>query len=365
MNAFLDLAARLLRLLPAETAHRLTLRALAALPVGWIGNGPGGPWEEDHILATTVFGLDFPNPIGLAAGFDKNAEAFAHMRELGFGFAEIGSVTPRPQAGNPRPRLFRLPEDQAIVNRMGFNNDGLAAVQARLRGRDPVIQGILGANLGKNKDSDDAAADYVAGVRALAPLADYLVVNVSSPNTPGLRALQGREPLAALLAVVGAARGGRHPPLLLKIAPDLTEADKADIAEVALARGVDGLIVGNTTIARPAGLASPAAAQAGGLSGRPLFAPSTAVLADMYRLTGGKLPLIGVGGIGSAEDAYAKIRAGASLLQLYTALVYQGPGLVARIKRGLAQRLRADGFASLASAVGADHYAQRNSKRSS
>jgi dihydroorotate dehydrogenase len=361
MSAYLDLAARLLRLLPAETAHRLTLRALAAVPVGWIANGAGEDWEEDHILATTVFGLDFPNPVGLAAGFDKNAEAFAHMPGLGFGFAEIGSVTPRPQAGNPRPRLFRLPEDQAIVNRMGFNNDGLAAVQARLRGRDPAIQCILGANLGRNKDSEDAAADYVAGVRGLAPLADYLVVNVSSPNTPGLRALQGREPLAALLAAVGAARAGRRPPLLLKIAPDLTEADKADIAEVALAGGVDGLIVSNTTIARPAGLASPAAAEAGGLSGRPLFTPSTAVLADMYRLTGGRLPLIGVGGIASAEDAYAKIRAGASLLQLYTGLVYQGPGLVGRIKRGLAERLRADGFASLDSAVGADHYAERSS----
>jgi dihydroorotate dehydrogenase len=360
MTAFLDLAARLLRLLPAEMAHRLTVRALAATPPGWIAGGPWGAWEEDHILATRVFGLDFPNPIGLAAGFDKNAETFRHMAALGFGFAEIGSVTPRPQPGNPRPRLFRLPEDQAIVNRLGFNNDGLAAVQARLRRRPPRMQGILGANLGRNKDSTDAAADYAAGVRALAPLADYLVVNVSSPNTPGLRALQGREPLAALLAAVRAARGGPSPPLLLKIAPDLTEADKADIAEVALEGGVDGLIVSNTTIARPAGLASPAAVEAGGLSGRPLFAPSTAVLADMYRLTSGRLPLIGVGGIAGAEDAYAKIRAGASLLQLYTALVYQGPGLVARIKRGLAARLRADGFASLAAAVGADHAERRS-----
>lgn len=350
MAAFFDLAARLLRVLPAEMAHRLTIRTLAAAPAGWLG----GAWEEDHILATRVFGLDFPNPIGLAAGFDKNAEAFRHMRALGFGFAEIGSVTPRPQRGNPRPRLFRLPADQAIVNRMGFNNDGLGVVQRRLRGRDPQIEGILGANLGKNKDSDDAAADYVAGVRALAPMADYLVVNVSSPNTPGLRALQGREPLAALLAAARAARGGPRPPVLLKIAPDLTEDDKADIAEVALAGGADGLIVSNTTIARPAGLTGPAAKEAGGLSGRPLFAPSTAVLADMYRLTGGRLPLIGVGGIASAEDAYTKIRAGASLLQLYTALVYQGPGLIARVKRGLAERLRADGFASLAEAVGAD-----------
>jgi dihydroorotate dehydrogenase len=355
MAAFFDLAARLLRLLPAEMAHRLTIRTLAAAPAGWLAYGAGGAWEEDHVLATRVFGLDFPNPIGLAAGFDKNAEAFRHMQVLGFGFAEIGSITPRPQRGNPRPRLFRLPADQAIVNRMGFNNDGLATVQRRLRGRDPQIDGILGANLGKNKDSDDAVADYVAGVRALAPMADYLVVNVSSPNTPDLRALQGREPLAALLGAVRVARGGPHPPLLLKIAPDLTEDDKADIAEVALAGGADGLIVSNTTIARPAGLAGPAAKEAGGLSGRPLFAPSTAVLADMYRLTGGRLPLIGVGGIASAEDAYAKIRAGASLLQLYTALVYQGPGLIARIKYGLAQRLRADGFASLAEAVGADH----------
>jgi len=349
MTAFLDLAARLLRLLPAETAHRLTIRSLAIAPVGWVGRGQ----REDHILATRVFGLDFPNPIGVAAGFDKNAEAFAHMPEIGCGFAEIGSVTPRPQTGNPRPRLFRLTADQAIVNRLGFNNDGLEAVAARLR--RTKRRGILGANLGKNKDSADAAADYVAGVKALAPLADYLVVNVSSPNTPGLRALQGREPLAELLAAVRDARGGIRPPLLLKIAPDLTEADKSDIAEVALAGGVDGLIVSNTTIARPPGLASPLARETGGLSGRPLFAPSTAVLADMYRLTGGRLPLIGVGGIAGAADAYAKIRAGASLLQLYTGLVYHGPGLVERIKRGLAERLRADGFARLADAVGADH----------
>jgi len=349
MTAFLDIAARLLRLLPAETAHRLAIRSLAIAPVGWVGRGQ----REDHILATRVFGLDFPNPIGVAAGFDKNAEAFAHMPEIGCGFAEIGSVTPRPQTGNPRPRLFRLTADQAIVNRLGFNNDGLEAVAARLR--RTKRRGILGANLGKNKDSADAAADYVAGVKALAPLADYLVVNVSSPNTPGLRALQGREPLAELLAAVRDARGGIRPPLLLKIAPDLTEADKSDIAEVALAGGVDGLIVSNTTIARPPGLASPLARETGGLSGRPLFAPSTAVLADMYRLTGGRLPLIGVGGIAGAADAYAKIRAGASLLQLYTGLVYHGPGLVERIKRGLAERLRADGFARLADAVGADH----------
>ena len=353
MTALLDAAARLLRLLPPETAHRLTIRLLAALPPAWAG----ARRAEDPLLATRVFGIDFPNPVGLAAGFDKSAEVFARMPALGFGFVEIGSVTPRPQGGSPRPRLFRLVEDRAIVNRMGFNNDGLAAVAARLSARQDGARGILGANLGKNKDSADAAADYVAGARALAPLADYLVVNVSSPNTPGLRALQGRAPLVALLAAVRGALDavGARTPLLLKIAPDLSEADRVDIAEVALDGRVDGLIVSNTTLARPPSLRSAAAAEAGGLSGRPLLAPSTAVLADMYRLTEGRLPLIGVGGIASAEDAYAKIRAGASLVQLYTALVYQGPGLIGRIKRGLAARLRIDGFARLADAVGTAH----------
>lgn len=351
MTAVLDLAARLLRLLPPETAHRIAIRALAAAPSALLGARA----PDDPILATRVLGMDFPNPIGLAAGFDKSAEAFAQLGRLGFGFVEIGSVTPRPQTGNPRPRLFRLAEDRAMVNRMGFNNDGLERVAARLAACSRFERGILGANLGKNKESADAAADYAAGVRMLAPLADYLVINVSSPNTPGLRALQGREPLAALLAAVRAARAEDRPPLLLKVAPDLTMEDKADIAEVALAGGADGLIVSNTTVARPAGLTSAAAQEAGGLSGAPLFAPSTATLADFHTLTEGRLPLIGVGGIAGAADAYAKIRAGASLLQLYTALVYQGPGLVSRIKRGLAERLRADGFGSLAAAVGTAH----------
>jgi dihydroorotate dehydrogenase len=352
MRALPDAASRLLRLLPPETAHRLSLRLLAWAPRALVGTSR----PDDPILASRAFGLDFPNPVGLAAGYDKNAEAFGPAMRLGFGFVEIGSVTPRPQAGNPQPRLFRLTEDRAVINRMGFNNDGLAAVAARLARRK--AGGIIGANLGKNKDSADAAADYAAGVRALGPHADYLVINVSSPNTPGLRALQGRKPLAALIAAVREARGAARPPLLLKIAPDLTEADKQDIAEVALASGLDGLIVSNTTIARPADLRGAAKAETGGLSGRPLFAPSTAVLSDMYRLTGGKLPLIGVGGIGSAADAYAKIRAGASLLQIYTALVYEGPGLVERIKQGLAAKLRADGFTSIAQAVGADHRAK-------
>ena len=353
MPALIDVAQRLLRLLPPETAHRLTLRALALAPAALLETDH----PDDPILGSSVFGLDFPNPIGLAAGFDKNAEVFAPTLRLGFGFVEIGSVTPRPQAGNAHPRLFRLPEDRAVVNRMGFNSDGLAAVQARLARRPSAgsARGILGANLGKNKESADAAADYAAGVTALAPLADYLVINVSSPNTPGLRALQGRAPLEALLAAARAARGGKSPPLLLKIAPDLAEADKQDIAEVALSGGLDGLIVSNTTIARPVSLKGRAAKETGGLSGRPLFQPSTAALADMYRLTGGKLPLIGVGGVSSGDDAYAKIRAGASLIQLYTALVYEGPGLVQQIKRDLAACLRRDGFTQLAQAVGADH----------
>jgi dihydroorotate dehydrogenase len=350
MPALLDVAQRLLRLLPPETAHRLSIRALARWPLP-------EPAADDPILASHVLGLGFPNPLGLAAGYDKSAEAFGPARRLGFGFVEIGSVTPRPQEGNPRPRLFRISVEEAVINRLGFNNDGLAMVERRLAARadSGSKRGIVGANLGKNKESADAAADYAVGVTALAPVADYLVINVSSPNTPGLRALQGRAPLEALLASVSAARSSARPPLLLKIAPDLTEADKQDIAEVALAYGLDGLIVSNTTIARPAGLRGAAAKEAGGLSGRPLFQLSTAVLADMYRRTGGKLPLIGVGGISSGADAYAKIRAGASLLQLYTALIYRGPGLIGRIKAELAARLRADGFSNIGEAVGADH----------
>lgn len=331
-------------------AHRLTIRALAA------GLGPRDRGPEDPILGSSLWGRRFPNPVGIAAGFDKNAEAYRAVLRLGFGFAEIGSVTPRPQAGNPKPRLFRLSEDRAVINRMGFNNDGVEAVARRLAGRG-TLPGPLGVNLGKNKDSADAAADYVRGVQALAPYADYLVVNVSSPNTPGLRALQGREPLAALIAAVKRARAETcptaPPPLLVKIAPDLQSEDKADIAAVALASGIDGLIVSNTTLARPGSLRGADRGEAGGLSGAPLFEPSTALLAEMYRLTQGRLPLIGVGGIASGADAYAKIRAGASLVQLYSALVFEGPGLVRRIKRELAQNLRRDGFSSLSQAVGA------------
>ncbi|HET8729311.1 MAG TPA: quinone-dependent dihydroorotate dehydrogenase [Alphaproteobacteria bacterium] len=336
-----------LHALPPEPAHRLTIAALRA------GLGPRQDGPDDPALRIRLWGLDFPNPVGLAAGFDKNAEVVGPLHRLGFGFVEIGSVTPRPQPGGPKPRMFRIAAREALINRLGFNNQGMAAAAARL-GR--CRSGIVGVNLGRNKDSADAVADYRAGVRTLGPLADYMVVNVSSPNTPGLRALQGREPLTELLAAVTEARAElpSRPPILLKIAPDLTERDREDIAGVALSSGIDGLIVSNTTTTRPDGLPSDLAAEAGGLSGRPLFELATRTLRDMALLTDGKLPLVGVGGIASAADAYAKIRAGASLVQLYTALAYRGPALVAAIKRGLAAALRADGFHSVAEAVGAD-----------
>jgi dihydroorotate dehydrogenase len=354
---FYPLLRPLLFRLDAERAHRLAVRALAR-------HRSGSRPPRGRILAQRIWGRDFPNPVGLAAGFDKNAECFAGALALGFGFVEIGSVTPLPQTGNPRPRLFRLPQARAVINRMGFNNDGMEAVAARLAARDRA-RGIVGVNLGKNKETVDAAADYEKGIARLGPFADYLVINVSSPNTPGLRALQGRAPLAALIDRVRAARdalpadrNGR-PPLLLKIAPDLTAEDRLDIAEVALGSGngpgLDGLIISNTTIERPAAIGAAWQKEAGGLSGAPLFAPSTALLRDMYRLTQGRLPLIGVGGIASAAEAYAKIRAGASLVQLYSALVYEGPGLPARITAELPALLAQDGFGHVAEAIGADH----------
>jgi dihydroorotate dehydrogenase len=337
----------LFRLAP-ETAHRLAVRALGIM------SGTAVP--PHPALAQRLWSLDFPNPVGLAAGFDKNAECYRGALGLGFGFVEIGSVTPRPQAGNPKPRLFRLPADRAVINRMGFNNDGMEAVAARLAGRDRA-RGIVGVNLGKNKETVDAAADYELGVARLGDLADYLVINVSSPNTPGLRALQGKEPLAALIQRTRAARDllRTKPPLLLKIAPDLTEDDQRDIAEVALTEGLDGLIISNTTIARPALQEAATAKETGGLSGAPLFGPATVLLGRMYGLTQGRLPLIGVGGISSAREAYAKIRAGASLVQIYSALVYEGPHLAARIAAELPALLAADGFAHVRDAIGADH----------
>jgi dihydroorotate dehydrogenase len=329
--------------LEAERAHGLTLAALKMLPAGEPKPHPR--------LAVRVAGLDFPNPIGLAAGFDKNAEAFGQALRLGFGFAEVGTLTPRPQPGNAKPRLFRLAEDRAVINRMGFNNDGLEAAKRRLQRQR---HGIVGVNIGANKDSaagQAAIADYSAGVRAMAPLADYLTVNISSPNTPGLRALQDKGALDDLLGAVIEARGGTRPPIFLKLAPDLEPADIDDIAEVSIARGIDALIVANTTVSRPP-LKSRWRSEAGGLSGAPLAPLALQRLKDFRAATGGRMALIAAGGIGSGADAYERIRAGASLVQIYTALVFEGPGLVRRIVREFDALLRRDGFAKLADAVG-------------
>ncbi len=344
-----------LRHLPAEMARELTLRGLEG-GLGRFFVGPRGQEPDLPILAQRLWNLDFPNPVGFAAGFDKDARITDRLWDFGLGFVEVGTVTPRSQKGNPSPWLFWLEQDEAVINRMGFKSEGLDAVVARLAKRRGK-PGIVGLNLGKNRNSADAVADYAEGIRRAAGLVDYLVVNVSSPNTPGLRELQHRTMLASLLPPLISAREqtGCWVPLLVKIAPDLTLEERRDIAQVALDTGVDGLIVANTTVERPADLVSRHAHEAGGLSGRPLFGPSTALLADMYRLTQGRLPLIGVGGIASAADAYAKIRAGASLVQLYTALVFAGPGLVGQIKSGLVDLLRRDGFGSIAEAVGTTH----------
>jgi dihydroorotate dehydrogenase len=336
------LGAAALRRLDPETAHGLTIRALRA------GLGPSQTAPDDPILATSLAGLNLPNPVGLAAGFDKNAEVHAPLLRAGFGWVECGTVTPRPQSGNPRPRLFRLPEDGAVINRLGFNNAGLEAFAANLA----KVSGPVGANLGANKDSEDRAADYVAGLRRLAGVPAYFTVNISSPNTPGLRALQSRAALDDLLGRLQEARSGPQP-LFLKIAPDLSEPELRDVVESATANALDGLIISNTTLDRPATLRAAARGEPGGLSGAPLFERSTAALRSVTEMRSG-LALIGVGGITSGADVYAKLRAGASAVQLYTALVYAGPGLVDRIKRDLAARLRADGFGSVAEAVGAD-----------
>ncbi len=343
------LARPFLHALDAETAHGLTLRALRALPVGT-------PAPDDPRLAVQAFGLRFPNPIGIAAGFDKNAEVPDAMLGLGFGFAEIGTVTPKPQVGNPRPRVFRLPEDGAVINRLGFNNEGHAAALARLEARKGR-RGIVGVNIGANKDTEDRAADYVAGIETFAAAASYFTVNVSSPNTPGLRDLQHEAALDDLLARCVEARDrtaavhGRKP-VVVKIAPDLALADLDSVVAVALRRGVDGLIVSNTTISRPSGLQAAEKAQTGGLSGRPLFALSTRMLAEAFMRVEGRFPLIGAGGIDGPDTAFAKFEAGASLIQLYSALIYAGPGLVGRIKRGLLERLEAEKLPNLSSVVG-------------
>jgi dihydroorotate dehydrogenase len=347
-----SLLLRGLHMLPPESAHRFAIRALAS------GLGPRVVLPEHPRLRTRFLRFDLAHPLGLAAGFDKNAEAAPGLFGLGFSFVEVGTVTPRPQAGNPRPRLFRLARQQALINRMGFNNDGLEAMRARLEGLGP-LPGPLGVNIGANRDSADPLADYVACLRGLYPLADYVAVNVSSPNTAGLRELQRRDRLLELLAALLETRGalaasGPDKPLLLKIAPDLAPDDETEIAEVALQLGVDGLIISNTTVDRPDIVTGRYRDEAGGLSGAPLFLRATEQLRRFFILTRGRLALVGVGGIASGADAYAKIRAGASALQLYTALVYQGPRVVVRILGDLDRRLAEDGYAQLGDAIGAD-----------
>lgn len=327
----------------AESAHGLSLAALRMMPNRAT---PANPQ-----LHQQVAGLDFLNPVGLAPGYDKNAEVYRACYGLGFGFVEIGSVTPRPQSGNPRPRLFRLVEDNAVINRMGFNNDGMEAVAVRLAAsKGQKLGGPLGVNVGANKDSEDRIADYVLAITRLAGLADYVTVNISSPNTPGLRALQDKAALDDLLAQVKHAMPAGKP-VFLKVAPDLEPADIDDIAASVIEYGIDALIVSNTTITRP-DMRSHHATETGGLSGAPLRDLAQQRLVDFRKATGGAIPLIGVGGIASAEDAYARIRAGASLVQLYSALVYEGPMLARRINNGLAALLTRDGFANVADAVG-------------
>ncbi|MCE9522458.1 MAG: quinone-dependent dihydroorotate dehydrogenase [Alphaproteobacteria bacterium] len=347
IRALSSLARPFLGQLDPEFAHTLTIKALGA-----VGNAMP-PEPDDPRLHLSAFGLEFPNPVGLAAGFDKNAQVTQAMLGFGFGFVEAGTVTPRPQDGNPKPRIFRLKEDRAVINRLGFNNQGHAAARKRLTALQD-LPGIRGINIGANKDSADRVADYVHGLKELGPLASYVTVNISSPNTPGLRGLQNKAELETLLSALVETRSNlpRQMPLLLKIAPDLDEQARADIAEVVLAKGIDGVIVSNTTIARPTTLKSSQRNEPGGLSGAPLLSPSTEVLRDMRRLTQGRITLIGVGGISSGADAYAKFQAGATLVQLYTALTFEGPALVARIKRDLLQLLERDGLNSITQVVG-------------
>lgn len=350
-----NLTKTLIFTLPPEKAHGL---ALFGLKHGLVF---ADHHRDDAILSSQMWGMDFPNPIGLAAGFDKNAEVACPMLAQGFGFVETGTVTPKPQRGNPKPRLFRLTKDQAVINRMGFNNHGLEAYAKNLRNRAALGKcGIVGANIGANKDSDDPVQDYIICLKRLLGLAHYFTINISSPNTPGLRDLQGKKYLDDLLGrlvkVRSEARGLKIiPPLFVKIAPDLDTVQRQDIAEVVLKHEIDGLIVSNTTIGQRDQLKSRFAGEAGGLSGRPLRDPSTELLSNMYCLTEGKIPLIGVGGIATGEDAYRKIRAGASLVQLYSALIFQGPGLVRKVKSQLAEALKRDGFKRLQDAVGSDH----------
>ncbi len=352
IRAFDAFSLPLLRWFDPEDAHRLAIQGLKLLP-------PARPPADDPKLAVRAFGLNFPNPVGMAAGFDKNGEAVDALLRLGFGFVEAGTVTPRPQAGNPRPRIFRLERDEAVINRLGFNSDGADAVLRRLAAR-AHLGGIVGVNVGANKDSVDRTSDYVTLIETFAPVASYFTINVSSPNTPGLRNLQQADALDDLLARVIEARervrrNAGESPILLKIAPDLSLSELDDVVHIARSRKVDGMIVGNTTLARPSTLREQGRAkEAGGLSGRPLFRLSTRMVAETYVRVEGAFPLVGVGGIDSGGGALTKIRAGASLIQLYSALVYKGVGLIDDIKRDLASTLLRTGRDSLSEIVGAD-----------
>ncbi|HEY5797565.1 MAG TPA: quinone-dependent dihydroorotate dehydrogenase [Bosea sp. (in: a-proteobacteria)] len=351
IDSLFNLARPLIHRMDAETAHRMTVAALAAAPAL-------RPAADDPVLATQAFGLSFSNPVGLAAGFDKHAEAVDGALGLGFGFVEVGGVTPLPQPGNPKPRVFRLVEDEAVINRYGLNSEGMEVVAQRLAARR-ARGGIVGVNLGANKDSADRAADYAVLTRRLAAVTDFLTINVSSPNTPGLRDLQAESALDDLVARAIEARdeatqGGRRTPMLLKIAPDLTLPELDGMVAVARRRGIGGMIVSNTTIARPENLRSAAKTETGGLSGKPLFTASTKLLAETFLRVERQFPLIGVGGIDSAATAFAKIRAGADLVQFYSAMVFKGPGLVKTVKAGLATEARKAGLPKLAALVGRD-----------
>lgn len=352
MSFFYRAGTEMLRRLPAETAHLTTVRLLKA------GLGPKTGIIDRPELQTTVGGLALPNPVGLAAGFDKNAEVQDAMLRAGFGFVECGTVTPQPQAGNAKPRLFRLPDHAAVINRMGFNNEGLDAFAGRLRARHGNA-GVVGANLGANKDSTDRIADYLEGLTRLWGLSDYFTINISSPNTPGLRKLQGADEMDELLERIAMTRaklaaGGTNYPVFLKVAPDLDEGAIPRVVEQVRMYALDAIIVANTTIDRPDAIGAQWKNEAGGLSGQPLFEKSTRLLGQFYDATNGKIDLIGVGGVGSGAQAYAKIKAGAKAVQLYSALVFNGPQLVEEICDDLSARLKADGFATIAEAVGAD-----------
>jgi dihydroorotate dehydrogenase len=359
IDAFQSLARRGLFLLDPEAAHGLSIKALKT------GLVPACAAAADPRLTQTVAGLAFTNPLGLAAGYDKNAEVPEALLRLGFGFTEIGTVTPKPQAGNDKPRIFRLVEDDAVINRLGFNNEGHQAALTRLRNCDR--KAMIGVNIGANKDSADRITDYVTGIRTFYGVARYFTANISSPNTPGLRDLQARESLAALLSAVLAARNeeaaktGKRVPVFLKIAPDLTEEGMDDIATEALSHALDGLIVSNTTLSRDGLKDQRQAKESGGLSGKPLFEKSTIVLAKMRKRVGPDLPIIGVGGVSSAETAAEKIRAGANLVQLYSCMVYEGPSLPGRIVRGLSQLCDREKLSSIADIRGSrvDYWAAR------